>query len=76
LTVDIPCGLFENAICFLEAISKLNFRYERLQFTLAALSAEKVLDVLQHTSEPFSPPALTTDFSLDLPDRETSGTNR
>jgi len=31
-----------------------------------ALSAKKVLDVLQHASEPFSPPALTTDFSLDL----------
>jgi hypothetical protein len=31
------------------------------------LSAKKVLDVLhEHASEPFSPPALTTAFSLDL----------
>ena len=29
-----------------------------------ALSAEKVLDVPQHASEPFLPPALPTDFSL------------
>jgi hypothetical protein len=33
----------------------------------SALSAKKVLDVLhEHASEPFSPPALTTAFSLDL----------
>ena len=30
----------------------------------SALSAEKVLDVPQHDSEPFLPPALPTDFSL------------
>ena len=32
----------------------------------SALSAKKVLDVLQHASEPFPPPALTTSFSLDF----------
>jgi hypothetical protein len=31
-----------------------------------ALSAKTVLDVLQYASEPFSPPALPTNFSLDL----------
>jgi hypothetical protein len=31
-----------------------------------ALSAKTVLDVLQYASEPFSPPALPTSFSLDL----------
>ena len=30
----------------------------------SALSAEKGLDVAQHASEPFLPPALPTDFSL------------
>ena len=29
----------------------------------SALSVKKVLDVLQHASEPFSPPALTSNFS-------------
>jgi len=52
------------------------FAYNRFQncFGLqsAAKSADlryrpkKVLDVHQHDSEPFSPPALTTDFSLDF----------
>jgi hypothetical protein len=32
----------------------------------SALSAKKVLDVPQHASEPFPPPALTTNFSLDF----------
>jgi len=32
----------------------------------AALSAKTVLDVLQYASEPFSPPALPTNSSLDL----------
>ena len=32
----------------------------------SALSAKKVLDVLQHASEPFPPPALATSFSLDF----------
>lgn len=32
----------------------------------SALSTKKVLDVLQHASEPFLPPALTTNFSLNL----------
>jgi hypothetical protein len=31
----------------------------------SALSAKRVLDVLQHASEPFPPSALPTDFSLD-----------
>ena len=30
----------------------------------SALSAEKILDVPQHDSDPFLPPALPTDFSL------------
>ena len=32
----------------------------------SAFSAKRVLNVLQHASEPFSPRALTTGFSLDL----------
>ncbi len=50
----------------LEAISK------RLSATIgykargSALSAKKGLDVPQHASEPFLPPALTTIFSLNL----------
>ena len=32
----------------------------------SAFSAKRVLDVLQHASEPFSPRALTTSSSLDL----------
>jgi len=32
----------------------------------SALSAKKVLDVHQHACEPFPPPALPTNFSLDF----------
>jgi hypothetical protein len=39
----------------------------------AALSAKKVLDVPQHASEPLSPPALTTAFSLDLVTKQALG---
>jgi len=39
----------------------------------SALSAKKVLDVLQHASEPFPPPALTTNFSLDLATKQVLG---
>ncbi|MCH8218314.1 MAG: hypothetical protein IH892_16270 [Planctomycetes bacterium] len=38
-----------------------------------ALSVEKVLDVHQHASEPFPPPALTTGFSLDLVSKQVLG---
>ncbi len=39
----------------------------------SALSAKKVLDVLQYASEPFQPPALTTNFSLDLDIKQVLG---
>ena len=39
----------------------------------SALSVKKVLDVLQHASEPFPPPALTTNFSLDLVKKQVLG---
>jgi len=39
----------------------------------SVLSAKKVLNVLQHASEPFSPPALTTGFSLDLVTKQVWG---
>jgi len=39
----------------------------------SALSAKKVLDVLQYASEPFPPPALTTNFSLDLATKQVLG---
>jgi len=37
------------------------------------LSAEKVLDVLQHASEPFPPAALPTNLSLDLVTKQVLG---
>jgi hypothetical protein len=39
----------------------------------SALSVKEVLNVLQHTCEPFSPPALTTAFSLDLVTKQVLG---
>jgi hypothetical protein len=39
----------------------------------SALSVKKVLDVHQYASEPFPPPALTTDFSLDLVTKQVLG---
>ena len=39
----------------------------------SALSAKRILDVLQYVSEPFSPPALTTNFSLDLATKQVLG---
>ncbi len=39
----------------------------------SALSAKKVLDVLQHASEPFPRPALTTNSSLDLVSKQVLG---
>ena len=39
----------------------------------SALSAKKVLNVLQHASEPFPPPALTTAFSLGLVTKQLLG---
>jgi len=39
----------------------------------SALSAKKVLNVPQHASEPFTPPALTTAFSLDLVTKQVLG---
>ena len=45
---------------------KPSFGCGRLQSPLSAFSAKRVLTVPQHASEPFSPRALTTTFSLDL----------
>ncbi len=39
----------------------------------SALSAKKVLNVPQHASEPFWPPALTTAFSLGLVTKQVLG---
>lgn len=50
----------------LEAIPKPRSTAIGCEVRGSALSVKKVLDVLQHASEPFSPPALTTAFSLDL----------
>jgi len=36
----------------------------------SALSAQRVLDVLQYASEPLPPLALTTDFSLDFAQKQ------
>jgi hypothetical protein len=49
-----------------EAISKLLLATIGCKARGSALSAKKGLDVLQHASEPFLPPALTTTFSLNL----------
>jgi hypothetical protein len=50
----------------LELVSKLSPAAIRCEARGSALSAKKVLDVLQHASEPFPPAALPTDFSLDF----------
>jgi len=50
----------------LELVSKLLSAAIGCKACGSALSAKRVLDVLQHASEPFPPPALTTDFSLDF----------
>jgi hypothetical protein len=50
----------------LELVSKLLSAAIGCKACGAALSAKRVLDVLQHASEPFPPPALPTDFSLDF----------
>ena len=50
----------------LEPISRLLSAAIGCKARGSAFSAKRVLDVLQHASEPFSPRALTTNFSLDL----------
>jgi hypothetical protein len=50
----------------LELVSKLFPAAIGCESRGSALSAKEVLDVLQHASEPFPPPALPTGFSLDL----------
>jgi len=50
----------------LEPISKLLSAAIGYKARGSAFSTKRVLDVLQHASEPFSPRALTTSFSLDL----------
>jgi len=49
-----------------EAVSKLLLAAICCKAHGSALSATKGLDVLQHASEPFSPPALTMNFSLNF----------
>ena len=49
-----------------EPISKLLSAAIGCKARGSALSAKTVLDVLQYASEPFSPPALPTSFSLNL----------
>jgi len=56
----------ERKSLVLEPISKLLSAAVGCKARGAALSAKRVLDVLQYASEPFSPPALPTSFSLDL----------
>ena len=50
----------------LELLSKLLYAAIGCKACGSALSAKRVLDVPQHASEPFPPPALPTDFSLDF----------
>jgi len=51
---------------YLEPISKLLSAAIGCKARGTALSVKRVLDVLQYASEPFSPLALPTSFSLDL----------
>ena len=57
----------------LETIPKPLLTAIGCRFCGSALSAKKVLDVLQYASEPFSPPALTTKSSLNLVTRQVWG---
>ena len=50
----------------LELVSKLFPAVIGCEARGSALSAKKVLGVLEYASEPFPPPALPTDFSLDF----------
>ena len=56
----------QGARTLLELVSKLLSAAIGCKACGSALSAKRVLDVLQHASEPFPPPALSTDFSLDF----------
>jgi len=56
----------ERKSLVLEPISKLLSAAVGCKARGAALSVKRGLDVLQYASEPFSPPALPTNFSLDL----------
>ena len=59
------CAWVAHAVC-LEPISKLLSAALGCKARGTALSAKRVLDVLQYASEPFPPSALPTNFSLDL----------
>jgi len=50
----------------LELVSKLLSAAIGCKARGTALSAKRGLDVIQYASEPFPPPALPTNFSLDL----------
>jgi hypothetical protein len=65
-TVVIARRNDEAIFLFLEPISKLLSAVIGCKARGSAFSVKRVLDVLQHASEPFSPRALTTNFSLDL----------
>ena len=57
----------------LEAITKPLSTAIGCRFRGSALSAKKVLDVLQYASEPFPPPALPTKPSLNLATKQVLG---
>ena len=56
-----------------ELVSKLLSALIGCKVSGSVLSEKRVLDVLQHASEPFSPPALPTGFSLDLATKQVLG---
>jgi hypothetical protein len=56
----------------LELVSKLLSAAIGSKACGSTLSAKRVLDVPQHASEPFPPPALPTDFSLDFATKSVS----
>ena len=57
----------------LETIPKLLLTATGCKVRGSVLSVKKVLDVHQYASEPFPPPALTTNFSLDLAIKQVLG---
>ncbi|UCF16683.1 MAG: beta-lactamase family protein, partial [Phycisphaerales bacterium] len=58
---------------FLEPIRKPLSTATGCKVRGSAFSAKRVLDVLQHASEPFPPRALTTNFSLDFAAKQVLG---
>jgi hypothetical protein len=67
VSMPISCTLRMDWTPFsIELVSKLLSATIGCKARGSALSAKKVLDVPQHASEPFPPPALPTNFSLDF----------